>query len=413
MFDLIKDWIVNRGLEGWAADYTTWLVVAAATIILAFAANFIVKRVLLATVSRIIRRTRTTWDDALLEYRVLPRLAHIAPALVFYYLAGAFGGAEEVIRRAAIVYMVVVGGLTISAFLNAVIGVYRTMEVARHRPIKGYVQLVQIFVWVLMGIFVLSAGLNQNPTGLLTGLGAMTAVLLLVFKDSILGLVASFQIAGNDMVRLGDWIEMPKYNADGDVIDISLHTVKVQNWDKTISTIPAYALISDSFKNWRGMAESGGRRIKRSLYINMNSIRFCDAEMIERFSRFQYITEYVQRKKDELKRFNEENRVDTTYLVNGRHMTNVGTFRAYVAAYLRNHPKIHDNMTFLVRQLQPTEHGLPIEIYVFSNDQVWANYESIQADIFDHILAVVPLFDLQVFQNPSGADFRELSRTAH
>jgi miniconductance mechanosensitive channel len=214
------------------------------------------------------------------------------------------------------------------------------------------------------------------------------------------------------MVSHGDWIEMPKYGADGDVLEVTLTTVKVQNWDKTVTTIPTYALISESFKNWRGMQESGGRRIKRAVNIDINSIRFCDEKMLERFEKIQYIAEYIEQKKAELEAFNTAIKVDNTSLVNGRRMTNVGTFRAYVQAYLLNHPMISKEMTFLVRQLQPTEYGLPIEVYVFSKDKVWANYEAIQADIFDHILAVVPEFDLRVYQNPSGSDFRGLMHSS-
>jgi len=239
----------------------------------------------------------------------------------------------------------------------------------------------------------------------------MTAVLMLIFKDSILGLVAGVQLSFNDMVRIGDWIEMPNFGADGDVMDITLNTVKVQNWDKTISTIPAYAMISNSFKNWRGMSESGGRRIKRSLSIDMNSIRFCTAEMIERFKKIQYITEYIEKKSIELESYNKEYNIDDSTLVNGRRLTNVGTFRAYIQAYLKNHPMIHKDMTFLVRQLKPTETGLPIEIYVFSTDQNWVNYEGIQADIFDHLLAILPAFDLRVHQTPTVDDVAALRQT--
>jgi len=231
---------------------------------------------------------------------------------------------------------------------------------------------------------------------------------MLVFKDSILGFVASIQLASNNMICLGDWIEMPKYGADGDVIDISLNTVKVQNWDKTVSTIPTYAFISDAFKHWRGMSESGGRRIKRSINIDMNSVRFCDEAMIARFKKFQYLTGYIQEKIKELSEFNRVGNIDESEVVNGRRLTNIGTFRAYVKEYLHHHPKIHKDMTFLIRHLQPNENGLPIEIYVFSNDQAWANYEAIQADIFDHILSVIPEFSLRVFQNPTGSDFKKL-----
>jgi miniconductance mechanosensitive channel len=236
----------------------------------------------------------------------------------------------------------------------------------------------------------------------------MTAVLLLIFKDAILGLVAGIQLTANKMIAVGDWIEMPKYGADGDVLDLTLTTVKVQNWDKTITTIPTYALISDAFKNWRGMQESGGRRIKRSIAIDMNSIKFCDEEMLERFRKIQYISEHIERKRKELQEHNRLLKVDDSSLANGRRLTNVGTFRAYIQAYLKNHPAIHQNMTFLVRQLAPSDHGLPIEIYVFSSDTAWVTYEAIQADIFDHLLAVLPEFDLRVFQSPAGHDFQQL-----
>jgi miniconductance mechanosensitive channel len=242
----------------------------------------------------------------------------------------------------------------------------------------------------------------------LGGLGAMTAVLMLVFKDPILGLVAGIQLATNRMVARGDWIEMPKHGADGDVLEVGLTTVKVQNWDMTISTIPTYALITESFKNWRGMSESEGRRIKRAINIDTSSIRFCNQDMLDRFSKIQHITEYLDRKQQEISNWNTERNIDELDSLNGRKLTNVGTFRAYIVAYLRNHPKIHQEMTFLVRQLKLTQHGLPIEIYVFSSVQNWSSYEDIQADIFDHILAIAPAFDLRIYQSPSGNDVKDL-----
>jgi len=234
----------------------------------------------------------------------------------------------------------------------------------------------------------------------------MTAVLLLIFRDAILGFVAGIQLTANNMVQTGDWISMPKYDADGDVVDVSLTTVKVQNWDKTITTIPTYALVSDSFKNWRGMSESGGRRIQRAVYIDMNTVRFCTPEMLKKFRRIQHISGYIDQKLEEIGAHNREHDVDDSVKVNGRRLTNIGTFRVYLQAYLRHHPKVNQEMTFLIRHLSPGENGLPVEVYIFSNDQVWANYEAIQADIFDHILAVIPEFGLRVFQNPSGYDFR-------
>lgn len=410
MVEILKNWFIEIGVSESLAEYLGTFGVAVAIIILAILANYIAKKILLAAVSYIVRKSRTRWDDALAERRVFIRLSHLAPALVIYFTAYLFPAVQDTIQRLSMVYMILVGVLVINSFLNAVTDIYRTFDISRQRPIKGYVQIVKIIVFIFVGMIALSTVLNRSPWLLLSGFGAMTAVVILVFKDSILGFVASIQLSSNDMVRIGDWIEMPKYGADGDVIDVTLHTVKVQNWDKTITTIPAYALISDSFKNWRGMDESGGRRIKRAINIDVSSIKFCTGEMLDRFERFQLITDYIKSKRKEIAEYNKEQHVDTSELVNGRNLTNIGTFRAYVVAYLRDHPKIHQKMTFLIRHRTPGEHGLPLEIYVFSNDQVWANYEAIQADIFDHILAVAPMFDLRVFQNPTGEDFKALAQ---
>jgi len=404
----VEKWLLSQGLGSELAGVLTWIVLILGILIVAWIANLIAKNIILKIISIVVKKSRTKWDDALQERKVFVRFSHLAPILVIYLGAGLLPPLQSIIERVSIIYIYIVGILVVNGFLNAVVDIYRQYEVSRDRPIKGYVQVVQIIVFTFAGILIISKLIGRSPIGILTGLGAMTAILLLIFKDTILGLVASLQLSFNDMVRPGDWIEMPQYGADGDVIDVSLHTVKVQNWDKTISSIPTYSLISNSFKNWRGMSESGGRRIKRSINLDMTSIRFCTQEMIDRFKKIQYINDYVDKKIEELNNHNKEHNVDESILVNGRHMTNIGTFRAYVVAYLKNHPKIHQNMTFLVRQLKPTEHGLPLEIYVFSNDQAWANYEAIQADIFDHILAVIPEFDLCVFQDPSGSDFRNL-----
>lgn len=302
--------------------------------------------------------------------------------------------------------LIVCTGATFFSLLNLTHKIYSFSPIADEVPVKGVVQVIKIAVFFLTGLFVIATILQQKIAVLLSGLGALSAVLMLIFKDSVLGFVAGLQLIANRMVSKGDWIEMPKYGADGDVVDIALTTVKVQNWDKTITTIPTYALISESFKNWRGMKESGGRRIKRTINLDLSSIKFCDQKMLDQFSKIQYIAEYIQQKQEEVDQYNLANEVDSVSLVNGRRLTNVGTFRAYAESYLRNHPDIHQGMTFLVRHRQPTEHGLPIELYVFSSDQVWANYESIQADIFDHLLSVIPEFNLRVFQAPSSSDFR-------
>lgn len=408
----LVNWLMGLGLEQGVALLVGHVLAAVIAIGAAYVANLIAKRLLLRGIRRFVEKTKTAWDDMLVGRGVFNRLSHLAPALVIYALASFVAydhpSAILVIRRAAVVYMVVVGLLVVDALLNALIDIYRTFEMARRRPIRGFVQAAKIILYAVVGIIVISTIMGRSPSLLLGGLGAMTAVLMLIFKDSILGLVAGIQLSTNQMLHIGDWIEMPKYGADGDVIDLTLTTVKVRNWDKTITTIPTYALISDYFKNWRGMSESGGRRIKRSINIDMTSVRFCTAEMLAKFKKIKHIEEYVERKLEEVGAHNRSVGVDESDLINGRHLTNLGTFRAYVAAYLRNHPMVHQGMTFLVRHLQPTETGLPIQIYVFSRDQVWANYEAIQADIFDHILAIVPEFELRVFQNPTGADFRAL-----
>jgi miniconductance mechanosensitive channel len=406
MVEHIEQWLVNIGISENLALYLRWISLGLAMIIVAYLSDYLAKRFLLAGVSRVVKKTRTNWDDSLLRRKVFTRLAHIAPALVIYFSSHLFPPLQEILQRLSVVYMILVGLSVINSTLNAVNDIYRTFSISRQRPIKGYLQIAKIIITIFIVIIAISTLMDRSPWLILSGLGAMTAILLLIFKDSILGLVASVQLSSNDMVRIGDWIEMPKYGADGDVIDVTLHTVKVQNWDKTITSIPSYSLISDSFKNWRGMSESGGRRIKRSINIDMSSVKFCTNEMLDRFEKYQLIKEYIQIKRKELAEYNKENTIDTSELINGRNLTNLGTFRAYLVAYLHNRPDVHKEMTFLIRHLPPGSNGIPIEIYIFSTDQVWANYEAIQADIFDHILAVLPMFDLSVFQYPTGGDLQ-------
>jgi miniconductance mechanosensitive channel len=389
-------------------------VAAAVVLLLSFVAFALSRQVLLRVLTAAARRSRTTWDDALIDHKVFSRLSHLVPAAILHTTAPLvfrdFPQAVSGTQTLALVYMAFVGLAVTDALLNAISAIYGTFPVSAKIQIKPIVQVLKIVVYFSVGISVLAILLGQSPLVFFGGMGAFTAVLLLIFRDPILGLVAGIQLMSNQMVRVGDWIELPKHHADGDVIDVSLTTVKIQNWDKTISTIPTYSLVSESFRNWRGMSESGGRRIKRAVSIDVTSIAFCDAEMLERFQRIQFIAEYIERKRAEVELHNREAKVDTTLLVNGRHLTNIGTFRAYLVAYLKNHPQIRQDMTSLVRQLPVTERGLQIELYIFSADQVWANYEAIQADIFDHVLAVLPLFDLRAFQNPTGADVRALMR---
>jgi len=302
-------------------------------------------------------------------------------------------------------------GVTILIFnsvLNASEEIYQEYEMSKTRPIKGYVQIGKMIIYVIFGILIISVFIGKSPLALLAGMGALSAVLMLIFKDSILGLVGGIQLAANDMLHKGDWITMSKFGADGTVLDITLTTVKIQNFDKTITTVPTYSFVSDSFQNWRGMEESGVRRIKRSVNIDIQSIQFCTPEMLERFRKFQHVATYVDETEKEIQEFNQQFEIDNSVLLNGRRQTNIGIFRAYLIGYLRNNDQIDQDMSLMVRQLQPSDSGLPIEIYCFSKVQEWVPYENIQSDIFDHVLAAVPLFDLQVFQNPTGNDFREL-----
>ncbi len=404
--------LLSTGMPESLGATTRTVIVAVIIFSLAILADLITRRIIVSGIKRIVRKSKTQIDDILIQRRVFHKLAHIVPGLLIYSTAGFifsdYPVLGDIVTRLALIYIIIVLLLSIDSFINALHQIYLTTPISNGRPIKGYVQVVKIIIYFIAIILIIASLTKESPGKLLTGLGAMAAVLMLVFKDTILGFVASIQLSANKMVVPGDWISMPSHNADGTVIDISLNTVKVQNWDKTIATVPTYALVSDSFRNWKGMEESGGRRIKRSLNIDMNSVRFVDDEMAEKFKKIHLLKDYVVSREEEILKYNEDNKIDGSILVNGRRMTNLGTFRKYVEEYLHQHPKIHNDMTFLVRQLQPDERGLPIEIYVFSNDQAWANYEAIQSDIFDHILAVLPEFDLKVFQNPSGRDFQNL-----
>jgi len=392
------------GVSSSTASLATDFVLVFGVIILSTLTYYLARKIALRAVIKYIMSNVITWDNVLLEHNVFQRLFYLVPAIVIYYCAILFPEQQELIQRLCVTYCILVALFVIEALLSSADDIYGGLEVSKTRPIKGYIQIVKILMFVIGLVIVIANLINKSPVILLSGLGAMTAVLLLIFKDSILGLVAGIQLATNDMVRIGDWIEMPKYGADGDVIEISLHTVKVENWDRTITAIPSYALVSDSFKNWRSMQDSGGRRIKRSIYIDKTSIEFCTDEMIQQFKGMNLLTEYITGKQKEIEQYNTEQSIDAGDPVNGRKITNIGTLRVYIENYLRNHAKIHKGMTLMVRQLQPTENGLPLEIYAFTNDTNWTNYEAIQADVFDHILSIIPYFNLRVFQVPSGYD---------
>ena len=382
------------------------IVGAIGLLLIALVADLVAKRIILKVVRGVASRTRSTWDDELIRFKVIGRLVQIIPALLVFsgiaFVPDVPESLVTLVRNVAMAFMVLMLTFALVGSLSAGNAIYSRTAAARTRPIKGFVQLVQIAVWIIGALMIISAVLDRSPVLLLSGLGAMTAILLLVFKDTILSLVASVQLTAQDMVRVGDWIEMPQFGADGDVIDVQLHTVKVQNWDKTITTIPTHRLISDSFRNWRGMSETGGRRIKRALHFDLSSIRFMSDEEVARFKRFNLLKDYIDEKFAALADYNRNVEVDAD--ANRRRLTNIGTFRAYVRNYLRNHPQIHKNLTLLVRQLPSGPQGLPLEIYCFTSTTAWADYEGIQADIFDHLVAIVPDFGLRLFQEPAGSD---------
>ena len=379
--------------------------------VLSLVAFWITEKIIIKLLTKMLQKTSTQMDDILIKHNVFKRLTYVVPALIFYNFAYAVPQFTIMIQRASLVLMAIAGLMVINSFLNALNDIYKKTKYHERLDINSYLQITKLIINILGSVVIVGIIINKDTTLLLSGLGAMTAVVMLIFKDTILSLVASVQISSNDLFKVGDWVEAPQFGADGDVVDIGLHTVKIQNWDKTISVIPTHKLIDSTFKNWRGMSESGGRRIKRSLFIDINSISLCSSETLEEYKKFELISEYIDRKQKEVSEHNQANNIDTSELINGRRLTNIGTFRAYIEAYLKNNSLIHKEMTFLVRQLDPTEKGLPMQIYVFSNDIDWVRYEGIQSSIFDHLLAVVPEFGLRIFQNPTGKDFGTIGKS--
>ena len=409
---MLKDLIEELDLANWAEIIVGLAIVAVAALV----SYFVVRRLIPPVVRRLVLKTEGRWDDILFDKAVLHRVALFAPVIVA--LAGVpqipslTSGWVEFIERVSGALLILFVVLAFSALMTAAAHLYATLSIAADHPIKVYVQIARIALFVVGGVVVVARLSDQSPFFFLSSIGALMAVILLIFRDTILSFVASLQLASNDMVRVGDWIEMPQFNADGDVMDVALHTVKVQNWDKTITTIPTHKLITESFKNWRGMSESGGRRIKRSIHVDMSSIRFLTDQEIERFRSFAPLSEYMDRKVEELDVHAADHLVEPGMTSDPRRLTNIGTLRAYIVSYLKQHPDLDtEGMTFLVRQLKPGSQGLPIEIYVFSSDTRWSVYEDIQADIFDHILAMIPEFGLRAFQAPSGADVRVIAGT--
>ncbi len=384
--------------------------VARALIIIVLAGViYLLSRIAMKITHKIIIKSKITWDDYMIKRNVISSLVPLPALLFLYQFTNYFEHSGAILAKFVSALVIVVLLIFFGNLLNAMNDIYKTLEISRGKSIKGFIQVFMIILYILGFLIIVSIFINTNPLVLISGLGAMTAVLMLIFKDTILSFVASVRITTSDIIQIGDWLEVPKFGADGDVIDISLYNVQIQNWDKTITNIPTYKLIDDSFKNWRGMQEAGGRRIMRKILLDISSVKFCDDEMIAKFEEINYLKDYITQKKKELLDYNTKHNIDNSVVVNGRRMTNLGTFRAYIASYLKHHPYVHKDLIFLIRQLEPEKDGIPIQIYVFVNQTAWVKYEDIQSDIFDHLLAVVPEFGLRVFQNPSSYNFEKIA----
>ncbi len=416
MIQFIKNFIIEKLLllgisEYWSA-ISAKVVLVITALIFAYIIDRVVRYILFSIFVRLVKRSKTDWDDLLVEHKVFYAFAHLVPVLFIFYVIPEVLDHDLVwvdyLERLSKSVIILVFTVLLFRVLNVLKTIIGRLESFKDKPLDSFFQLAKIIISIIIILLVLSILAKTKITFFFGAFGAMTAIVILVFKDTLLGFIGSIQLSANDMIRVGDWITMERYGADGDVIEINLTTVKVRNWDKTITTVPTYSLISDSFKNWRGMQEIGSRRIARSIFINQATIKFAEEELIQKFKKIHLLKEYITKKEQELLKYNSDNNIDTSMISNGRRVTNIGTFRAYLVNYLKNHPKINQELTVLVRQLEPTTTGIPMQIYAFSNDIEWIKYEGIQSDIFDHILAVAPQFELSLFQSPSGADFKKV-----
>lgn len=410
----IEDWLLNSvGIDAAMTQPIKMTILVVVMLILAFLFWKIGQSLIFKMIERMVRKTSTDWDDVLLEKGAFRKLGHIIPAIVISTLApivfSDYPGWTSFVIKLTDAFVALTIIRLIVSIISASDVLLSSSEKFKDKPISSFTQLAKILVYCIGAVFFLSILMERNPIYLFSALGAVSAVILLIFKDTILGFIASIQLAINDMVRLGDWVSVPKYGADGNVIEINLTTVKVKNWDNTITTVPTYSFVSDSFKNWRGMEESGGRRIRRSFNIKMASVKFCTDEMLARYEKISLAANHIQVKKAEIQQDNDARSVDMTSEVNGRRQTNIGIYRAYLLQYIQQNENINQNMTCMVRQLSPTESGVPIEVYCFSKIKAWVSYEGVQADIFDHVFASINHFDLEIFENPSSSDFQLLT----
>ena len=403
---ILFDFFISLGVSNSSASYLNMIAMLIGLLIVLFIIDFIVRKILLRIFSKLAERSKSNFDDLMVNNKVFRNVAHIIPLLVaIEYVPMVFLDFpywENIIEKSLIVFGIILTLWIVRSFLNTLKDYFKTLPRLKDKPIDSYIQVFMIFAWVV-GLFSAFAIITGIPfLKFITGLGAASAIIILVFKDTILGFVASIQVSINDMVHIGDWITFDNYGADGDVIEINLSTVKVQNFDKTITTIPTYALISDSFKNWRGMTTSGGRRIKRSLSIKLSSVKYLTVNEVDKLKNIQIISSYLNKRQQDIDAFNTTNNIDKSQLLNGRNLTNLGVFRKYLETYIENHSAINKDMTIMVRQLAPSSQGIPIEVYAFSSDKRWQNYEYIMADVFDHVIAAVPYFDLEIYELTPG-----------
>lgn len=406
--------IGKLGLESQSAIYIGEITMLLLWGIFSYFAYFVTWKLIKKLIIPILKSSKNQFDDLLVQHRFFKRLSYVVPALLIYYYNADIilhlKGMANIISLVTNAFFVIIVLLIFDSVLSTINSYYDRFEFSKDHPIKGLIQVIKIVIFFLGMLFIIGTFMKRDLSSLFISLGTISAVLILIFKDPILGFIGGLQLIFNKMISIGDWVTVSKYGADGTVLEINLTTVKIQNWDKTISTVPTYSLISDSFQNWQGMVESGGRRIMRSINFDMESVHFVSEQELKKLKKIKLLKSHIDKKEKEIENYNANNDFDLSEAVNGRRLTNLGIFRAYLVAYLNNREDIHSNMTFLVRQLAPTEKGIPIEIYVFTKTTAWAEYEDIQADIFDHILAIIPEFNLRVYQFPKSSDFSMFSK---
>ena len=398
--DILKRVALGMQMSEYYATLVSQLTAFVSVLIISVLLMYLVRLIIRKTVYKVIVKTESKYDDELINNKVLMRLCLLIPLVVVMKhipsTLPAFPNIQHFIFTACVVLIIIVVTMVLFSFVNAGNDIYNMHQTAKRKPITGLVQTIKIILIIFCVLLIVSFLLGKKVSTVIIGLGTLSAVLLLIFQNTILGFVGSIQLTLNDMLRIGDWIVMGQ--ADGTVLEINLTTVKVQNFDNTITTIPTSSMVTNQFTNWRGMTDGGGRRVKRSVTIDASSVKFCTPEMIERFRQIERISQYIDQREEEIAEYNKANHIDTSNIINGRQQTNLGVFRAYLTAYIKSNPKLNHNMTLMVRQLQPTEFGVPLEVYAFSLDKEWVKYEELQSDIFDHIYAAAPLFDLKIFQ---------------